>query len=122
MLKKKLSPEELAKAREEAERKARRGEIEPTHDFTFILIGHFSGLHKLAILEFIFEDPTILDELDHLCKSEVAKKLLFYFQPDEGVTAPTHAITHDEEGVILPYKDRPRMISRKIIVFIIILL
>ena len=39
MLKKKYSPEELQKAREEAERKARRGEIEPTHDFTFTLIG-----------------------------------------------------------------------------------
>ena len=108
MLKKKLSPEELAKAREEAERKARRGEIEPTHDFTFILIGHFSGLHKLAILEFIFEDPTILDELDHLYKSDVARKLLFYFQPGEGVSAPVPTVTHDEEGVLIPYKDRPR--------------
>ena len=108
MLKKKLSPEELAKAREEAERKARRGEIEPTHDFTFILIGHFSGLHKLAILEFIFEDPTILDELDHLYKSDVARKLLFYFQPEDGATTPSPAITHDEEGNIIPYKDRPR--------------
>ena len=38
-MKKKYSPEELQKAREEAERKARRGEIEPTHDFTFTLIG-----------------------------------------------------------------------------------
>lgn len=42
MLKKKYTPEELAKAREEAERKARRGEIEPTHDFTFSLIGQAS--------------------------------------------------------------------------------
>ena len=52
--------EELQKKREEAERKARRGEIEPTHDFTFSLIGRFSGLHKLQILDFIFKDPTIL--------------------------------------------------------------
>ena len=43
MLKKKLTPEELQKQREEAERKARRGEIEPTHDFTFCLIGQFTG-------------------------------------------------------------------------------
>ena len=43
MLKKKLTPEELQKQREEAERKARRGEIEPTHDFTFGLIGQFTG-------------------------------------------------------------------------------
>ena len=31
--------EELKKKREEAERKARRGEIDPTHEFTFHLIG-----------------------------------------------------------------------------------
>ena len=54
------TPEELHKKREEAERKARRGEIEPTHDFAFTLISRFSGLHKLQILDFIFTDPTIL--------------------------------------------------------------
>ena len=32
--------EELQKKREEAERKARRGEIDPTHDFT-IQVSHF---------------------------------------------------------------------------------
>jgi hypothetical protein len=57
------TPEELQKKKEEAERKARRGEIEPTHDFTFSLIGRFSGLHKLQILDFIFNDPTILGNL-----------------------------------------------------------
>ena len=31
--------EDLKKKREEAERKARRGEIDPTHEFTFHLIG-----------------------------------------------------------------------------------
>ena len=30
--------EELQKKREEAERKARRGEIDPTHEFTFQVI------------------------------------------------------------------------------------
>ena len=35
--------EELQKKREEAERKARRGEIDPTHEFTFQVIkGFFS--------------------------------------------------------------------------------
>lgn len=116
MLKKKLSPEELQKQREEAERKARRGEIEPTHDFTFSLIGQFTGLTKHSILEFIFEDPTILDELDHLYKSDVAKKLLFYFQPenpgpskfDSKGLAFKKSIAQEEEGVYLSYKDRPR--------------
>ena len=34
-----MKADELAKKREEAERKARRGEIDPTHEFTFHLIG-----------------------------------------------------------------------------------
>jgi hypothetical protein len=45
--------EELQKKREEAERKARRGEIDPTHEFTFqvypsiIFIIHFLALFFL---------------------------------------------------------------------------
>ena len=42
--------EELQKKREEAERKARRGEIDPTHEFTFqvfILVHKFLGEEKL---------------------------------------------------------------------------
>lgn len=32
----------------------------------------------------MFEDPTILDELDHLYKTlDLGKKLLFYFQPED---------------------------------------
>ena len=39
----KMKQEELTKKREEAERKARRGEIDPTHEFTFHLIGQVGG-------------------------------------------------------------------------------
>ena len=35
----------LQRKREEAERKARRGEIEPTHEFTFLLIGQVCKFH-----------------------------------------------------------------------------
>jgi hypothetical protein len=38
-----MKDEELQKKREEAERKARRGEIDPTHEFTFLLIGQVTG-------------------------------------------------------------------------------
>jgi hypothetical protein len=43
-----MKDEELQKKREEAERKARRGEIDPTHEFTFLLIGQVKqfGLWK----------------------------------------------------------------------------
>ena len=36
---KKEKEEALQRKRDEAERKARRGEIDPTHEFTFLLIG-----------------------------------------------------------------------------------
>ena len=38
--------EELQKKREEAERKARRGEIDPTHEFTFQVRGFVAELPK----------------------------------------------------------------------------
>mgnify|MGYP001364736656 CR=1 FL=1 len=44
--------EELQKKREEAERKARRGEIDPTHEFTFqvfISVYNFLGAEKLNL-------------------------------------------------------------------------
>ena len=135
MLKKKLTPEELQKQREEAERKARRGEIEPTHDFTFCLIGQFTGqsiwrermqcfyrfypgLIKHQILEFVFEDPTILDELDHLYKTlDLGKKLLFYFQPEDpssdGGERQSVALGAEETGerTLVLYKDKLRNIQ-----------
>ena len=39
--------EELQKKREEAERKARRGEIDPTHEFTFQVIKGFKYLFQI---------------------------------------------------------------------------
>ena len=39
MKKSKLSPEEIQKKREEAEGKARRGEIDPMQEFAFQVIG-----------------------------------------------------------------------------------
>ena len=70
-------------------------------------------------MEFIFEDPTILDELDYLYKSDVARKLLFYYQPDPPVSEDEiKNVSGDgdteekREGVVseVRYKDRPRKI------------
>ena len=77
-----MKGEELAKKREEAERKARRGEIDPTHEFTFQLIGQFSGLLRHEIMDYMFNDPAMLDDLDYLYKSDNARcspVFLFYF-------------------------------------------
>ena len=70
-----LSDEELQKKREEVERKARRGEIDPMHEYVFqvicqvsrtdmylqnIMIQKVTGMMKHEMMEFIFEDPTIM--------------------------------------------------------------
>ena len=81
-----MKGEELAKKREEAERKARRGEIDPTHEFTFQLIGQFSGLLRPEIMDYMFNDPAMLDDLDYLYKSDNAR-----YSPD----LPFLLILHD---------------------------
>lgn len=46
------SEEELERKREEAERKARRGEIDPVHEYTFTLISKvISNLHNYDLIE-----------------------------------------------------------------------
>lgn len=93
------SEEELERKKEEAERKARRGEIDPVHEYTFTLISkvistsdwiHLSllnifqitGLPRPSILNFMFEQPLILDELDLLYKGDKTKSIVFYYQVD----------------------------------------
>ena len=45
-----MKAEELTKKREEAERKARRGEIDPTHEFTFHLIGQVVMMIMMIVM------------------------------------------------------------------------
>ena len=54
--------------------------------------------NKILFNNFV-KDPTILDELDHLYKSDVAKKLLFYFQTPEQSSNnfSATALTQDSE-------------------------
>ena len=77
-----LSPEEIQKKREEAERKARRGEIDPMHEFAFQVIGQVTRVLRHELMDFMFADPTMLDDLDFLFKSDVARCLMFYHQED----------------------------------------
>ena len=52
-----MKAEELTKKREEAERKARRGEIDPTHEFTFHLIGQVVIMMMIMMIV-VMIDPT----------------------------------------------------------------
>ena len=75
-----FTEEELFKKKEEAERKARRGEIDPVQEYTFSLISKITGLPRPAILSFMFDQPLILDELDLLYKTDTTKRVIFYYQ------------------------------------------
>ena len=46
-----MSPEELLKKREEAERKARRGEIDPMHEFAFQVLAQVGVKNKVFQLK-----------------------------------------------------------------------
>ena len=83
----------------------------------FDLILCSQGLIKHQILEFVFEDPTILDELDHLYKTlDLGKKLLFYFQPESQTTdgEDTQSVVQGAEETgertLVLYKDKLREI------------
>ena len=73
------------------------------------------GLIKHQILEFVFEDPTILDELDHLYKTlDLGKKLLFYFQPEsqtsdgQDTQSVVQGAEETGERTLVLYKDKLR--------------
>lgn len=40
----------------------------------------FSGLLRHEIMDYMFNDPTMLEDLDFLYKSDAARKILFYYQ------------------------------------------
>ena len=72
--------EALQKKKDEAERKARRGEIDPTHEFTFLLVGQISGVGRHDIMQGVFDDPSILEDLDFFYKTDNGRKMIFYHQ------------------------------------------
>ena len=47
------------------------------------IVAQLSGLLRHEIMDFMFADPTMLDDLDFLYKSDTARKLMFYYQGEE---------------------------------------
>ena len=66
------------------ERKARRGEIDPMHEHVIQNISQLSGLKRHEMMDLMFDDPQMLEDLDFLFKDETARKLLVYYQPGDG--------------------------------------
>ena len=81
----------VRRAREEVERKARRGEIDPMHEHAIQNIGQLTGLSRHQIMDFIVDKPNMLQELDFLFKDELARKLLFFYQPEEQLPVSSEA-------------------------------
>jgi DNA polymerase II large subunit len=48
-------------------------------------------------MDFMFADPTMLDDLDFLYKSDTARKLMFYYQKEE-LKASSEAVATAEKG------------------------
>ena len=71
----------LRSKREEVERKARRGEIDPMHEHVIQNISQLSGLRRREIMDLMFDNPLMLEDLDFLLRDEAARKLLVYYQP-----------------------------------------
>ena len=44
------------------------------------IVAQLSGLLRHEIMDFMFSNPTMLDDLDFLYKSDTARKLMFYYQ------------------------------------------
>ena len=52
------------------------------HEFAFQVIGQVTRVLRHELMDFMFADPTMLDDLDFLFKSDMARCLMFYHQED----------------------------------------
>lgn len=77
--------------REECERKARRGEMDPRLEFTFQLLMDGTGLPRHQIMDHIFEG-NMLDEINQLFLPNMRNKLLWFYQEvEEAEAAPDYS-------------------------------
>ncbi|XP_063236082.1 dynein axonemal heavy chain 5-like [Bacillus rossius redtenbacheri] len=72
----------LQKRREECERKARRGEMDPRLEFTFQLLLDATGLPRSDLMDYVFEG-NMLDEINQLFLPHMRDKLMWFYQEVE---------------------------------------
>ncbi|XP_049782831.1 dynein axonemal heavy chain 5 [Schistocerca cancellata] len=77
----------LQRRREECERKARRGEMDPRLEFTFQLLIDGTGLPRTELMDYVF-DGNMLDEINQLFLPHMRNKLLWFFQEVEEPEIP----------------------------------
>ncbi|RZC39074.1 dynein heavy chain 5, axonemal [Asbolus verrucosus] len=69
----------LVRRREECERKARRGEIDPRLEFAFQLLMDGTGLPRHEVMDYVFEGD-MLDEINQLFLPYMKSKLMWFYQ------------------------------------------
>ncbi|XP_066156829.1 dynein axonemal heavy chain 5 [Euwallacea fornicatus] len=76
-----MANEELLnkRRREECERKARRGEMDPRLEFTFQILIDATGLPRHEIMDHVFEGD-MLDEINQLFLPHMKTKLIWFYQ------------------------------------------
>ncbi|GLV32121.1 Dynein heavy chain 1 [Carabus blaptoides fortunei] len=70
--------------REECERKARRGEMDPRLEFAFQLLIDATGLPRHEIMDHVF-DGNMLDEINQLFLPHMRNKLMWFYQDVEEI-------------------------------------
>nr|XP_022920640.1 dynein heavy chain 5, axonemal [Onthophagus taurus] len=77
------SEEELnRRRREECERKARRGEMDPRLEFAFQLLIDATGLSRHEVMDYVFE-ADMLDEINQIFLPNMRSKLMWFYQDVE---------------------------------------
>ncbi|XP_050432698.1 dynein axonemal heavy chain 5 [Adelges cooleyi] len=74
--------EALQRRREECERKARRGEMDPRLEFTFQLLIDSTGLPRNSVMDYVFES-NMLDQINELFLPHGRPKLMWFYQEVE---------------------------------------
>lgn len=69
----------MQRRREECERKARRGEMDPRLEYTFQLMIDATGLPRHEIMDHVFEG-NMLDDINQLFLPNMRKRLIWFYQ------------------------------------------
>uniref|UniRef100_A0ABD2XPX0 Uncharacterized protein n=1 Tax=Trichogramma kaykai TaxID=54128 RepID=A0ABD2XPX0_9HYME len=77
----------IQRRREECERKARRGEMDPRLEFTFQLLMDATGLPRHEVMDHVFEGD-MLDEINQLFLPHMKATLVWFYQEVEDPEIP----------------------------------
>ena len=84
----------------------------------FQIVALLSGLIRHEIMDFMFSNPTMLDDLDFLYKSDTARKLMFYYQDEECRVESVEKASKSKKGHRKskePKEAKDQIVTRKVL-------